>query len=399
MAASVEFTGIEKRHGDNRTLRNISLSVGAGEFLTLVGPSGCGKSTLLRVVAGLTPHDAGTLRIGGVDVSHTPARDRNVAMVFQSYALYPHMSVAQNIATPLRMQRLSAAARLPVIGRFWPGSGPERKAIAAEVEKVAAQVQLTKLLGSRPSQLSGGQRQRVAVARAMVRRPGVFLMDEPLSNLDARLRVHMRAEISALHQRLGATFIYVTHDQVEAMTLSTRVAVMMDGEIVQVGTPRELYERPVDTRVARFIGSPEINLLPALLTEGEGLRLGDQRLPLRVDCAAGEVRIGWRPEILRLAGDAGHPQPGTVRLQARLERMEVLGHEALLICSHQSPERTGLTARVDLADIDRQRMRGEWPERLVLEADVADALVFDARGQRVECLEETVHALPIRRVM
>ena len=398
MAASVKLDRIEKYYGPKKILKNISLSIEEGEFVTLVGPSGCGKSTLLRIVAGLAEHDAGSLHIGNVDVTHTLPRDRDVAMVFQSYALYPHMTVEQNIATPLRMQRLSRGARLPIIGRFWPGSQKIRQSIRHDVEQVAAQVQLEYLLGSKPAQLSGGQRQRVAVARAMVRQPGVFLMDEPLSNLDARLRVHMRAEISALHKRVGATFIYVTHDQVEAMTLSDRVAVMMDGEIIQAGTPRELFEQPNDIRIAQFIGSPEINILSAKTDKQGKVWLGTQAILLSLEQQDVPVKIGLRPEHLKLCNTITPYTRQGVRLETRLERTEILGHDVILFCKHLATK-TPLTTRVPLAVIDAMRSKGTWSENLILEADLGQALWFDMDGKRIESLADQEEQQAIRMIV
>lgn len=260
--ATIELLGIEKHFGETRILKNVSLSVEDGEFLTLVGPSGCGKSTLLRIIAGLETPDAGTVRIAGKDVAGERPKQRNVAMVFQSYALYPHLSVRDNIATPLRMRRLNPAQRLPMLGRFVPGTRRIEQDIRAEAEQVAALLGVEPLLNRKPGQLSGGQRQRVALGRAMVRHPAAFLMDEPLSNLDAKLRVQMRSEIMALHRQLSATFVYVTHDQAEAMTMSDRVAVMMAGELLQIAEPEQLYADPDDLRVAEMIGSPQINAIP-----------------------------------------------------------------------------------------------------------------------------------------
>ncbi|MBU6271704.1 MAG: ABC transporter ATP-binding protein, partial [Betaproteobacteria bacterium] len=251
--ASLSLRHINKRYGATRVLDGIDLDIRDGEFLTLVGPSGCGKSTLLRIIAGLDQADAGEVCIDGVSVDALAPKARDVAMVFQSYALYPYMSVAQNMALPLTMRRLSALQRLPVLGRWVPGSASARRQIDAEVAEVAGALGLSGLLARRPAQLSGGQRQRVALGRAMVRHPKVFLMDEPLSNLDAKLRVETRAEIADLHRRLATTFVYVTHDQVEAMTMGHRVAVLKDGLLQQVDTPRALYDTPVNRFVATFI--------------------------------------------------------------------------------------------------------------------------------------------------
>jgi multiple sugar transport system ATP-binding protein len=260
--ATIEILNIQKRYGQTSVLKDVSLTVHDGEFLTLVGPSGCGKSTLLRIIAGLERQNAGKVMIGARNVDDARPKQRDVAMVFQSYALYPHLTAFDNMAMPLRIRRLSSAQRFPLLGRLMPGRRSIERQIRSDVEHAAAILDVGHLLHRKPGQLSGGQRQRVALGRAMVRQPAVFLMDEPLSNLDAKLRVQMRAEITALHRRLGVTFVYVTHDQAEAMTMSSRVAVMMDGELLQVDKPEELYRNPSDLRVAEMIGSPKINVVP-----------------------------------------------------------------------------------------------------------------------------------------
>ena len=293
--------GVAKAFGGTPVLRGIDLDIREGEFLSLVGSSGCGKSTLLRIIAGLETQDRGTLEIAGRDVTDVDPSDRNLAMVFQSYALYPHMTVRENIATPLRMRRLPGAARLPLIGRLVPNQSDTRAGIDAAVREAAEVLQITPLLDRRPAQLSGGQRQRVALARALVRDPAAFLMDEPLSNLDAKLRAHMREELADLHARLGTTFVYVTHDQVEAMTMSDRIALMDAGEIAQLGTPSELYERPANLTVARFIGTPQMNLLPVEIAPGGTVMLFGRPTALAVRSAPGPATLGLRPEDLRLA--------------------------------------------------------------------------------------------------
>ncbi|MFC4001907.1 ABC transporter ATP-binding protein [Prauserella oleivorans] len=271
-----------------RAVDQLDLSIADGEFLVLVGPSGSGKSTALRMVAGLEDVDEGEIRIGDRAVSDLPPKDRDIAMVFQSYALYPHMSVAENMAFALKLR------------------GMPKDTIKARVEEAAAMLDLTKYLDRKPKALSGGQRQRVAMGRAIVREPSVFLMDEPLSNLDAKLRVETRANIAALQRRLGTTTIYVTHDQVEAMTMGDRVAVLKDGVLQQCASPRELYDHPANTFVAGFIGSPAMNLVRLPLEDG-GVTLGGLRLalPREAVAKAGErddVIVGVRPESLRLAG-------------------------------------------------------------------------------------------------
>ncbi|TWA88508.1 carbohydrate ABC transporter ATP-binding protein (CUT1 family) [Ensifer sp. SEMIA 135] len=287
-----------------------------GEFLTLLGPSGCGKSTLLRILAGLEVQTGGSLSIGDRVVDGVRPKKRDVAMVFQSYALYPHMTVAQNMALPLRMRRLSAWQRLPLLGRFMPGTNAAASEIERDVTRTAKALGIGHLLARKPGQLSGGQRQRVAVGRAMVRQPAVFLMDEPLSNLDAKLRVQMRAEIKELHQRLGVTFVYVTHDQAEAMTLSDRVAVMLEGELLQVAPPQQIYADPDDRRVAEFIGSPKINMLEAVVREQGLVDVAGSVLAVDIAREPGSpLTLGIRPEAFHLT-DRGGPGAltGAVRL-------------------------------------------------------------------------------------
>ncbi|MET4483688.1 multiple sugar transport system ATP-binding protein [Bradyrhizobium sp. F1.13.3] len=314
--ASVSIDGINKNYGATSVLRGVSLSIADGEFLTLLGPSGCGKSTLLRILAGLEVQDAGSLSIGERAVDKLRPKRRDVAMVFQSYALYPHMTVASNMGLPLRMRRLSIFQRLPLLGRLLPGTARIAAEIDAEVTRTAKSLGIGHLLARKPGQLSGGQRQRVAVGRAMVRHPAVFLMDEPLSNLDAKLRVQMRAEIKELHQRLGVTFVYVTHDQAEAMTLSDRVAVMLDGELLQVAPPQDIYADPDDRRVAEFIGSPKINMLEGVVRERGLIDVAGSTLPIEADALAGaHLTLGIRPEAFHLADHGGQGAlTGSVRM-------------------------------------------------------------------------------------
>ena len=283
MASSLEIAGINKRfgNGDNsvEVLRRVDIHVAPGEFLILVGPSGCGKSTLLNIIAGLDDPTEGEVRIGGKNVVGMPPRDRDIAMVFQSYALYPTMSVADNIGFALEMRKMPKAER------------------QKRIDEVAAMLQISHLLDRRPSQLSGGQRQRVAMGRALARQPQLFLFDEPLSNLDAKLRVEMRAEIKRLHQASGITSVYVTHDQVEAMTLGSRIAVMKGGVVQQLGTPDEIYNRPANCYVATFIGSPTMNLLRGAATGGQ-FGIQGAALNLAPPASANEVLLGVRPEHL-----------------------------------------------------------------------------------------------------
>lgn len=309
--ARLQIEAVSKQFGATHAVHEVRLDIADGEFMVLLGPSGCGKSTLLRMVAGLEDPSEGRILVDGVDVTQQPPQQRDLAMVFQSYALYPHLTVARNIGFPLRARR------------------QPRAQIAERVAEVAALLSLTELLQRRPNALSGGQRQRVALARAMVRNPGAFLMDEPLSNLDAKLRSATRAELIALHRRLGATFLYVTHDQVEAMTMADRIALLNDGRVEQVGTPTELYDRPRSTFVAGFLGAPPMNLFPAVVTERAGL-LYVMADGVNVELAIGaadfgdtiDVVAGIRPEHLRLAPDGG--------IRGQVTVVENLGSEELI---------------------------------------------------------------------
>ena len=312
--AYVELTRLSKSFGAFQALLDISLQVEKGEFCALLGPSGCGKSTLLRLIAGLEDVTAGEIRINGRDVTDLEPSDRRIAMVFQSYALYPHMTVAENIAFSLEAHGEPKVSRL---------------AKAAEVAKT---LQLDHLLDRKPALLSGGQRQRVAIGRALVRNPEVFLFDEPLSNLDAMLRVQMRMELANLHHDLAATMIYVTHDQIEAMTMADRIVVLDQGRIRQVGAPMELYNRPADRFVAAFIGSPSMNFLPATLT-GTGTMLTlsltggkDLRLEPRPISQTGEVEIGVRPEHATLTP----PDAPEAHVLAIVKLVERLGNQTLV---------------------------------------------------------------------
>jgi multiple sugar transport system ATP-binding protein len=325
---ALSLRGIEKSFSGNPILKGVSLDAGPGEFIALVGPSGCGKSTLLRILAGLESADAGEIMLGDRDLSPVPAADRNIAMVFQSYALYPHLTAAQNIAVPLVMRKLTRAQRLPLIGPLMPG---QRKAVAAikrDVHEMAVSLKIDHLLDRKPGQMSGGQRQRVALGRAMVRRPSVFLMDEPLSNLDANLRVHARGEIVELHRRAGVPTLYVTHDQAEALSMADRIAVMIGGSLLQLASPQVIYDDPAHIEVARFIGQPRINLFPSQVGADGTIAFGDIRVGMpRERVSAGvSVTIGIRPEFIRVSRSS---QQG---LPARIDRIEFLGSEIILYC-------------------------------------------------------------------
>jgi multiple sugar transport system ATP-binding protein len=292
-------------------VNKLNLNIADGEFMVLVGPSGSGKSTALRMLAGLEDVDQGEIRIGGTDVSQKPPKDRDIAMVFQNYALYPHMSVAENMGFALKLKGVSKDERA-------------KKVLAA-----AKMLDLEKYLDRKPKALSGGQRQRVAMGRAIVREPSVFLMDEPLSNLDAKLRVETRANIAALQARLGTTTIYVTHDQVEAMTMGDRVAVLKDGILQQVGTPRDLYDSPDNSFIAGFIGSPAMNLVDAPLVDG-GAQLGNITVALKPDVAAAARAAGLKEIILGIRPESMHASENGVGLKVKASLVEELGADAFV---------------------------------------------------------------------
>ena len=316
--ASVSFRHVHKRFGDVSVIKDFNLEIADKEFMVFVGPSGCGKSTNLRMLAGLEDVSEGDILIGDRVVNDVPPKDRDIAMVFQSYALYPHMSVYDNMAFGLKLRKMP------------------KDEIDRRVKEAADIMGLTNLLDRKPKALSGGQRQRVAVCRAIVREPSVFLMDEPLSNLDAKLRVTARAEISKLHQKLGTTFIYVTHDQVEAMTMGDRIAVLADGILQQCDTPRNLYNEPVNIFVAGFIGSPAMNFFNGTLVSEEGRQFvdtGDFRLKIPVDrketfapYVGKEVVMGIRPEHVH-SPEFAPPNILGENVNATVEVVELLGHE------------------------------------------------------------------------
>jgi multiple sugar transport system ATP-binding protein len=363
--ARVVYDHVTKRFGEVIAVNDLSLEIEDREFLVLVGPSGCGKSTVIRLLAGLEKLTSGNIYIGDRLVNDIPVRERDIAMVFQSYALYPHMSVFENMAFGLRMHHMP------------------KEDVKRRVEVAAEALGIQELLKRRPAQLSGGQRQRVALGRAIVREPQVFLFDEPLSNLDAKLRVQTRTEISKLHQRLGTTFIYVTHDQVEAMTMATRIAVLKDGLLHQVGTPEELYFQPENVFVAGFIGSPAMNFLTGVLrggpdemtldTEAVQIRFPPDR-SRRLSAYAGlQVLLGVRPEDIHSPGFL----PARVKgypIDARVDVTEMLGNETLL---HLVLGGQGLLARVD------PRTRARPGQTIEVQLDVDRLHVFDAKTQRV----------------
>jgi len=346
--ASVDIVNVRKAYGGLEVIHGVSVAIADGEFVTLVGPSGCGKSTLLRMIAGLEPISSGQIKIGGRVVNNLAPRDRDIAMVFQNYALYPHKTVAQNLSFALKLR-----------------STPKAE-VAERVKRAAAILDISPLLSRYPRQLSGGQRQRVAMGRAIVRDPKVFLFDEPLSNLDAKLRVQMRAEIKELHQRLGTTTVYVTHDQIEAMTMADRIVVMRDGVVEQAGLPLELYDRPATMFVASFIGSPSMNLLqgkirlnggPAFLTS-DGARLPLKSAPRGSDGLA--CVYGVRPEHLLLGGEA---------IKARVSVIEPTGSETQVFATLGTQPIVG---------VFRERVAARPGETLAMSLNLDAVHLFDA---------------------
>ncbi|WP_126976411.1 ABC transporter ATP-binding protein [Frigidibacter oleivorans] len=364
MAPILEIRNVTKNFGTTEILKGINVAIEPGEFLVLVGPSGCGKSTLLNCIAGLEETSGGEILIGGRDMTHVSPKDRNIAMVFQSYALYPTMSVAKNITFGMKVRGVDPATQ-------------ERK-----LKEVAAQLQIEHLLNRRPAQLSGGQRQRVAMGRALVRDPALFLFDEPLSNLDAKLRVEMRSEIKKLHARLGTSMVYVTHDQIEAMTLASKIVVMKGGVIQQIGTPSEIYNRPANVFVADFMGSPAMNLIPAKARANGGetrleiARAGEPPLVLDHAAPAGlpeDVILGLRPEDIAEAGFRSGQQVQTV--DCRIDMVEPAGADTFVVSEMGGKQ---VTARL------HAETRARAGEHLPLSFDLGKASFFDpASGDRL----------------
>lgn len=351
--ATVNIQNIQKRYGALEIIRDLSVDIADGEFVVLVGPSGCGKSTLLRMVAGLEEVSGGAIRIGPREVSHLPARDRDIAMVFQNYALYPHMTVAENMGFALKLKKADV--------------NETRK----KVENAADILGLEKLLDRYPRQLSGGQRQRVAMGRALVRNPQVFLFDEPLSNLDAKLRVQMRAEIKALHQRIGTTTIYVTHDQIEAMTMADKIVVLQEGNIEQVGAPLDLYDRPANLFVAGFIGSPAMNFIDGKIEEG--VFRSNKGLILPLPAGTDPILLGGRSLVYGIRPE--HIGAMTGGIPGRVEIVEGTGSEIFArVVSHGEP----------ISCLFRERLDIRFGDDIGLSIDASKAHLFDkASGHRL----------------
>lgn len=363
----IEIVGLTQQFKDHRAVDNIDLTIEDGDFVVLLGPSGCGKTTLLRMIAGLLAPTSGQILIDGQDVTHLPAKKRNLAMVFQSYALYPHLSVEKNLAFPLNVLKVSKEEkRERVLG-------------------AARALGLESLLHRKPRELSGGQRQRVAVGRALVREPSAYLMDEPLSNLDAKLRTNTRQELSELHDRLSATFVYVTHDQVEAMTMATKIVILNGGRIEQIGTPEQVYDAPASIFVAGFVGSPPMNLLDGSLSTRDGhvqaTALGTTSRLWPGTCPEHKVTIGFRAEHLRLE----EAETGAVRIDGVIHQIENLGGEQVAyikVGDHTVVAKCGREVTLE---------RGE---RFTAGVRAANVHLFDqATGRRMEWVEEPAPAL------
>ncbi|WP_222103642.1 ABC transporter ATP-binding protein [Brevibacterium aurantiacum] len=378
------FDRITKKFGDATIIDELSAEVDDGEFLVLLGPSGCGKSTLLRLIAGLTDVSDGRLLLGDELANDWGVHRRGVAFVFQTYALYPHMRVSENISFPLVMERFKPWHHIPIVNFFARRAISRKPEVTKRTEEIASQLGLTDLMSRRPASLSGGQRQRVALARALVRDPSLYLLDEPLSNLDAKLRTQMRSEITELHKKVQKTFVYVTHDQVEAMTMATKIIILDKGEVQQIGSPDDIYARPANTFVARFVGSPPINLLPVIASKQQ---LSSARQiwthPGPVPTAE-SLLLGIRPEKLRLSASS------QCKLSARVEIVERLGAETLLGCSL---EQTEAPADSVISDDRQNRIFVRIPDNPKLQVGDTcyidyspdDVTWFDgARGNRID---------------
>ncbi|MDP5057430.1 ABC transporter ATP-binding protein [Marinomonas hwangdonensis] len=364
--ANLVIDNVKKRYGTTEILKGINISIKAGEFLILVGPSGCGKSTLMNSIAGLEDVSEGRILIADKDVTYTSPKDRDIAMVFQSYALYPNMTVEKNISFGLEMRKVPKEER------------------EVEVQRVAELLQISHLLDRKPAQLSGGQRQRVAMGRALARRPQLYLFDEPLSNLDAKLRVEMRTEIKKLHKKLGTTIVYVTHDQIEAMTLADRIAVMKDGEVQQLGTPQEIYDNPANLFVAGFMGSPAMNFIPTKVIEQNGIPMLELATSTTValpfprpdalkDHIGKTILLGLRPEMITEPQPHKEGQPFVTTTDVEVEVTEPMGADTMIL------------TRVNDAEINCRSnpMYDAEPGAIIkMMFDTAKAVAFDKESGR-----------------
>ncbi len=379
--ADIQLSNIKKSFGQTEILKGINLDIKDGEFMTLVGASGSGKSTLLRIISGLEEQSSGTIRIGGSDISDKRPKERDLAMVFQSYALYPHLTVKDNMRVPLRM-RTPLWQRLPLATLLSQDTKQALTAIDARVEEVAAQLHIEHLLDRKPSELSGGQCQRVALGRAMVREPSAFLMDEPLSNLDAKLRVHMRGELTQLHREIGTTFVYVTHDQVEAMTMSDRIALLVEGELIQVDTPNNMYNNPNHLKVAEFIGSPKINTIPALVDDEGNILFDGQELSgikLNATSCDAPITIAVRSEDIRICSSNNMP--------AVITHIENMGGEKILFAN--ASWANGSIAIKLTADESKNLSQGD---NIHLEVAPDKLMFFNRHGQRIQKIDIMMEA-------
>lgn len=364
----IELTAVTKAYGATTVLDELSLTIKNGEFLTLLGASGCGKSTLLKLLAGLEPPSAGEIRKGDINLLTQTSGERDCAMVFQSYALYPHMTVGDNICTPLYMSTMSFMQRLPGARWLSPSARKHARTAHQQGRKIAKTLGIEHLWSRKPAALSGGQRQRVALARAMVRRPSLFLFDEPLSNLDANLRQSLRAEIRQLHDELGVTFVYVTHDQHEAMSMSDRIAVMKGGRILQLGTPAEIYDQPQHRDVAAFVGAPRINFLPIVRDNQGRVSIQGQNLEQMLPATVAEV--GFRPHTASLK-----PQVNALKVKGRIALVEYTGAERIVTLS--TPEDVNITLVLDSGPSLRVG------DDLNLFVPIDHCHAFDSEGQRL----------------
>lgn len=400
---TITFDGVSKSFGPTRVIKEFNATVPDKDFLVLLGPSGCGKSTMLRMIAGLTDITSGELRFDDTTVNNLTPKKRNIAFVFQSYALYPHMSVRSNIAFPLVMDNFRWWHHIPIVGGLARRAILKRKDIAEKIDQVAGMLELTDYLDRKPKALSGGQRQRVALARSLIREPAVYLLDEPLSNLDAKLRSQMRAEISALHARVQKTFIYVTHDQVEAMTMGTRIIVLNDGVVQQYGTPKEIYDKPANVFVARFIGAPPMNVFAAELSD-EGIVVGDLTVPNSREVAArllalGRTRIqlGMRAEKISIHSST---DPVSNAFPAAVSVVEHLGSETVVGFKFGAPSKQTAVGAAASRDLYYAKLTGDVAltigQAVQASFDLADTVWFDGdSGERID-LENLSTVSPVR---